>query len=513
MLQMKNGIAIFKLSVLWTIALIYFPVVSVAVSAANSSGKKGFYVGIESGASQTDFPTSFNTLNNIAPNEAVGIVTTMSGRLSTVHFFGRLYSGYWFSMTDKILAGIQVGLNVHDYNAAEFGSRKQPFIPPLANIIDNTTTTQIVSNGLGGSILGQLGCVLSPSTVLYFGGGWLISHFKLRTIYSTSPFQTGTPELVVSNARNKSAYILSLGLETWFRPHWAFMIHYLYSNFGNISTRGSQADVRPADFYTGTNKIKLKIHAFLAGLTYHFQKNAISSFTPNSSFMPWLINLGVAINNYKFNLNYNALIRAAIFGDVYTLDYSTTPGVVRLLGEASLERGIITTNNHLFLGADVFVNFSKNSASTSSHGEFTTIPISSAYIANYNARSTVKLKDIEFGFDLEPGILLSSSTLLYLKVGIAFNKARLINDFTTTATTSVDVTMQSSKKLYGIRVGLGIREMLKRGFSVSLVYLQTNYSPRMHLAFSQSVTNGMESSNSNVGLFSQQIMFKIGHTI
>lgn len=143
----------------------------------------------------------------------------------------------------------------------------------------------------------------------------------------------------------------------------------------------------------------------------------------------------------------------------------------------------------LYFGIDIF-------GDTAQH-DFTVSQGNNFFAADKNGNSynislggTVKteLNSGEYGIDARPGVLLNQNTLLYGRVGAAFNRLQVnatdthnlayINvnfqpQFGTTATTTLAT--GDSKNVTGLRLGVGLEERWGNHFAVNADYIYTNY--------------------------------------
>ena len=173
-----------------------------------------------------------------------------------------------------------------------------------------------------------------------------------------------------------------------------------------------------------------------------------------------------------------------------------------------------------YIGAEIFVKGSHYKAKTSSNALFalnvdafaevesTTLaaPVSDFDVeasvdAPYTVSSSMrtKLNPVEFGIDLRPGVLLTCDSLLYGRVGVAFNKLRLDVDTTSSVAlnASAEVTGDNgaiiiaggvsrgpfltetiasrSKKVAAFRIGGGLEQRFCDCLYLRLDYTFTHY--------------------------------------
>jgi len=92
------------------------------------------------------------------------------------------------------------------------------------------------------------------------------------------------------------------------------------------------------------------------------------------------------------------------------------------------------------------------------------------------------MRALEVSIDLDPGVLLSSDTLLYGLVGVAFNKLRLTLSSHFARSSAADpividrfLSRTVRKSLIGVRAGIGIKQQISRSIALFLQYAYTYY--------------------------------------
>ncbi len=92
------------------------------------------------------------------------------------------------------------------------------------------------------------------------------------------------------------------------------------------------------------------------------------------------------------------------------------------------------------------------------------------------------LNNGEYGIDLKPGVLLGSSSLLYARIGAAFNILRVNsevfgdnNPYHYHTYLPLNLNLQESKHVTGLRLGLGFEQKVSCQLSFALDYIYTTY--------------------------------------
>lgn len=148
-----------------------------------------------------------------------------------------------------------------------------------------------------------------------------------------------------------------------------------------------------------------------------------------------------------------------------------------------------------YLGAELFVKFTNRHASNFSTLNDATDSPDADTITNINENPTLTFRTVEFALDARPGILLSACSLLYGRIGIAFNKYSFDPLLQTTLVDTINfgtptdgagIGQPTSKKL-GLRLGLGMEQMFCECISLRLDYIYTRYR-RINTNFNLSST-------------------------
>jgi len=140
------------------------------------------------------------------------------------------------------------------------------------------------------------------------------------------------------------------------------------------------------------------------------------------------------------------------------------------------------SGSNVFMGAEVFANTAKRSI-TLNNFAYHQEPNDDEDFESLTTTTQAKLDDDEFGVDLQPGYLFDSHTLLYGRVGAAFNKLALMsnNNFSFTSTNIAAGTYNSplstskTKDVTALRLGVGIEHAIGDNWSMTADYIYTDY--------------------------------------
>lgn len=135
-----------------------------------------------------------------------------------------------------------------------------------------------------------------------------------------------------------------------------------------------------------------------------------------------------------------------------------------------------------YLGAELFINAAARAASTHSNSEEPTLNIARnpVFLTTLSTEIETRLRTIEYGIDIIPGYLLDPTSLIYFRIGAAFNKATvdaksLLILGPPAITSESPSNTEAHKNVTGLRLGIGLEKYLGAKASLSLDYVYTNY--------------------------------------
>ncbi len=155
-------------------------------------------------------------------------------------------------------------------------------------------------------------------------------------------------------------------------------------------------------------------------------------------------------------------------------------------GEIRLGYGKSIADWPIWLGLEIFGNLGDRDVTDSE--QFNTLlevedPEEIIVNTDFSNKTTVSLNDAEFGIDLRPGIFLSEDTLLYGRIGAAFNELELsthtifdnefIGEIDDSFTSSVHA--KNSDNVTALRLGVGLEQKILSQLSVTFDYIYTDY--------------------------------------
>lgn len=200
------------------------------------------------------------------------------------------------------------------------------------------------------------------------------------------------------------------------------------------------------------------------------------------------LNLGGALGGLSTSADFGSSYNFNTFEGSQSIEDSNESSQQSSLWSAHLGYGGTVYDWPLWLGLEIFVNNADKDLVGSM--SFEEIP---------GAQFTVEsnLNRTEYGFDFRPGVLATETTLIYARVGAAFNTLAI------SAGDNAPSFDDSSKKVLGLRLGAGLEQKLSCQLSFSLDYIYTGYgdvesslsalreseSDIFEIAFSQEASN------------------------
>jgi len=145
-------------------------------------------------------------------------------------------------------------------------------------------------------------------------------------------------------------------------------------------------------------------------------------------------------------------------------------------------------NSNVFMGAEVFGNIAKRTV-TLNNFAYHQQPNDDEDFQSLTTTSQAKLNDEEFGVDLQPGYLFDTHTMLYGRIGVAFDKLTLSSNsnflFTSTylepptypeiITYHSPLATSKTKDVTALRLGLGVEHGVGNNLSITADYIYTDY--------------------------------------
>jgi opacity protein-like surface antigen len=233
--------------------------------------------------------------------------------------------------------------------------------------------------------------------------------------------------------------------------------------------------------------------AFICGIGIHFAALADDAYAltsnglyvdaDNSIYNGFYvgINGGAAQTNTKISVNASAMYDINGIPDNIE-GLSQGAKITRIEGGGSLYLGygqLIPCSN-FYLGGEIFGNFYSRPTAINNLS-FQAIPLA-LESTTLTTQTTAKLNSGEVGIDLRPGFLLEPITLVYARVGVAFNQLKLTSNANFSATDTFDhVTIVSplnesaTENTVGVRLGFGIESHICKNTALTADYVYATY--------------------------------------
>lgn len=147
------------------------------------------------------------------------------------------------------------------------------------------------------------------------------------------------------------------------------------------------------------------------------------------------------------------------------------------IGELRFGYGRVLCNSCFFIGGELFGNYSH--PEFSSHQVYAQTPLDIFPNRTTIERAKFKLNSFEYGADIKPGYLLSPTTLLVGRIGVAFNRLKIHDSsevFFPNDDFDVINHLNKDDDKAGLLLGLGLEQYLCRGFSINVDYTYTTYN-------------------------------------
>ncbi len=197
------------------------------------------------------------------------------------------------------------------------------------------------------------------------------------------------------------------------------------------------------------------------------------------------INAGAAFTTGKIS-NTSSATFINLFDNNNQLASSQSVNVASTQGGGSIFAGYgqMLGCSSFYLAGEIFGNTYQRESTLRDYA-FHAEPDDDEDFESLTTRTKANLNNGEFGIDLRPGVLLlGNHTLLYGRVGVAFNKLHLNsdNDFSFTflgsdppITTDSFLSESQTKSVSALRLGLGLESYICKNLALTVDYIYTSY--------------------------------------
>lgn len=156
------------------------------------------------------------------------------------------------------------------------------------------------------------------------------------------------------------------------------------------------------------------------------------------------------------------------------------------VGDIYLGFGHFVNDSYFYLAGEIFANFAHRNNSLN-NWVFHSSPNDDRDFESISANTTMKLRNTEYGVDIRPGYLMDTNTLVYGRIGVAFNKVKndTTNTFSFTSTRAVitpgnknfvtTLNQSKNKNVTGLRLGIGLEHKITDTLAITADYIYTYY--------------------------------------
>ncbi len=164
--------------------------------------------------------------------------------------------------SDGIAAGVLLGYNVplsDSFIIGIEGTGRWSDASGNTSVSDDISDSTIEQgNRWSWGVMGRLGLVVSPSTMIYASGGWGQTRFNTRFINTPAG---GQPTTVFDDGLTRDAWRVGGGVEMALGGGWAGRLDYTYSNYNDYSV-----EINPANSFA----VEPAAHQVSIGASYYF---------------------------------------------------------------------------------------------------------------------------------------------------------------------------------------------------------------------------------------------------
>ncbi len=325
------------------------------------------------------------------------------------------------------------------------------------------------------------------ATLLYGRLGVSAARLSLKT--ETANLGTNDTDfwnlpLSLSESKTVLALRAGCGLEHGLTERFTLRADYIYSDFGTVAKQGSRAGTsaegRPITVSSDTS-IHLYDHAVMLGLCYRFSCLDAICWDPCcglSAYQGYYLGGALGGSALTATLGGSATGRNPQLGGliqpvdpVSQLDQNQFQGALYLGYGAVWKR--------LYLGEELFASATSHTSMNDAGIALLSIPAASVnFSTSYDL--SVKTSTWQYGFDLKPGALLTSFTLLYGKIGVSAAQIKVRSNALSArsgggVSWSVPVHSTPHQWKAAFRLGLGVEQLLTAKLHLRADYVLTSY--------------------------------------
>lgn len=173
-------------------------------------------------------------------------------------------------------------------------------------------------------------------------------------------------------------------------------------------------------------------------------------------------------------------------------------------GDIFLGYGHFFGNTNFYWAGEIFFNWAQRK-NTLNNQEYFREPETDADSELFTTTNTLRLQNSEFGLDFRPGYLFDTNTMVYGRIGVAFNKVKntISSNFTFFDNNPPgpiydnSASISQSKQKAALRLGLGLEQMVTKNVAVTADYIYTYYGKVSTSGFADTISR---SDDGDVGV-------------
>ena len=233
------------------------------------------------------------------------------------------------------------------------------------------------------------------------------------------------------------------------------------------------------------------------------------------------------------NAKYNADSVTSFFGLNLKTNRHAILGQIFSTGAINIGYGKQLSNNQFYLGAEVSGSAASRNLSMTSNASNGTAISGLIFSSKLATKTRVELNTLELDLDFKPGVVINPITLIYGRIGAAFNRIQTTSSnhlnntvafFKPLYITNNSLNLSSQKNVVGLRVGLGAEYFIMHNITATADYVFTWYGNGPNLNGATNVANPLPiihfpptkkglSNNTSSNMYAQSFMLGLNYFI
>ncbi len=453
-----------------------------AISMATPSSFNGFYAGLGVGGATTHHLNAIDT--NATADGSSRLRIEKITNLSTDSLVANLFLGFGH-VWNRFYFGGEASAELMNTNSrnvirlADDGTSIQHFIRQK----DKVSMGEI---GFNVDILP--GILLTPQTLVYARVGIAPRRLKYTSEASTDVSSVGTAynsSINRSRDRNVVGLRLGFGIMQKLTDRWAIRMDYVYTRYSSsvgVTSTGTMSNDPAGGLAIDSNIRRLQTYAATLGFIYHFGLLDILNSSQGNAH-----EIIGGFNGFYTGVGFG-FISASFYSHIQGGTGADSPGnslfihKTPKLSSSSPRGNIFFGYGHAWGSFYLGNELSANISDIDTDSEDRTADASN--VESATLKNDIVLRNFGVSFDVLPGVLLTPTTLLTVKIGASINRLRLNSnaDFIDPDVAALYARASTSAKrtyyIAGLRLGSGITEKLSNHFALRADYVLTIYQSR-----------------------------------